>query len=119
MPRRLNYTNRQKIKRQDVSIRLHRNAQGLSFNADLRLAEYKLDRVTPPPRVFVEAYRSAAALWKRFDFGRVGTVRAPEDCSLNEFGVAEGVLFRVKVSAVGDDTLGRLVAEADAIRPQL
>src|SRR4051812_5348630 len=119
MPRRLNYTNRKKINRDDVSIRLHRNGQELVFDADLRLADYKLDKITPPPQVFVEAYRGASALWKRFDFGRYGTVQAPADRSLDEFGVPEGILFRVKVSAADDDALGRLLAEADAVRPRL
>jgi hypothetical protein len=119
MPRRFNYTNRQKINREDVSIRLRRNGEGLVFDADLRLADYKLDKITPPPQVYVEAYRGASALWKRFDFGRFGTTRPPDDRSLNEFGVPEGILFRVKVSAAGDDTLGRLLAEADRITPRL
>jgi hypothetical protein len=33
--------------------------------------------------------------------------------------VPEGILFRVNVSAAGDDALGRLLAEADAIRPRM
>lgn len=119
MPRRLNYTNRKRINRDDVSIRLHRNGHGLAFDAKLRLADYKLDTISPPPHVYVEAYRGASALWKRFDFGRYGTDKAPDDCSLDEFGVPEGILFRVKVSAAGDDALGRLLADADAIRPRL
>ncbi|MGB7157702.1 MAG: hypothetical protein WBD40_06525 [Tepidisphaeraceae bacterium] len=118
MPRRLNYTGRKKINRADASIRLQRDGDGLSFVADLRLADYKLDQVTPPPRVYVEAYRGASTLWKRFDFGRVGTIQAPEDRSLDEFAVPEGILFRVKVSAEGD-ALGKLLAEADKIHPRL
>lgn len=119
MPRRLNYTNRHKIKRDDISIQLRKETDGLFFDADLRLASYDLDKVTPQPHVYVEAYRGASALWKRFDFGRAGTIQAPEDRSLDEFGVLEGILFRVKVSAAGDGVLGRLLAEADAIRPRL
>jgi hypothetical protein len=118
MPRRLNYTGRKKINRADAAIRLHRNGQRLAFDADLRLADYKLDRVSPPPRVYVEAYRGASTLWKRFDFGRFGALQPPEDRSLEEFETPEGILFRVKVSAEGD-TLGKLLAEADAIQPRL
>jgi len=119
MPRRLNYTGRKKIKRDDVSIRLHRDGNGLSFDADLRLADYGLDKIEPPPLVYVEAYRGASALWKRFEFGHVDTKQKPDDCSLDEFGVPEGILFRVKVSAAAADALGRLLAEADGIRPRL
>ena len=118
MARRLNYTGRKKITRQDVSIRVHRNGQGLIFDADLtRIGEYKLD---PQARVYVEAYRSASTAWHRWDFGRVGIISAPsvEQRSLDRFGGADGLLFRVKVSADGE-SLGKLLAEADAIRPLL
>src|SRR5438093_603771 len=118
MPRRLNYTGRKKINRNDASIRVKRNGDGLVFDADLRLANYRLDEISPPPRVYVEAYRGASTLWKRFEFGRVGTIQPPQDRSLDEFGVPEGILFRVKVSAEGE-SLGKLLAEADAIRPRL
>jgi hypothetical protein len=117
MPRRLNYTGRKKINRPDASIRIRRS-DGLAFDADLRLSGYRLEQVTPPPRVYVEAYRGASTLWKRFDFGRIGTLQPPADRSLDEFGVAEGILFRVKVTAEGD-ARGKLLAEADRIRPRL
>lgn len=117
MPRRLNYTGRKKINQTDALIRLRRTEHGLSFDADLRLAEYNLEQLTPPPHVYVEAYRGASTLWKRFDFGRVGTLSPPPDCSLNEFSIPEGILFRVKVSAEGA-LLGQLIAEADRIRPR-
>ena len=120
MPRRFNYTNRQKINREDISIRLLQNGPSLSFEADLQLADYKLANPgAVPPEVFVEAYRGASALWKRFPFGRVGALTPPSDRALDEFGVPEGILFRVKVSATDDADLGRLVADADAIRPKL
>lgn len=120
MPRRLNYTDRRKINRADVSIRLLRNGQNLSFDADLRLGDYDVAAPgTVPPQIFIEAYRGASALWKRFSFGRVGAIEAPVDRSLNEFGIPEGILFRVKVSATDNCDLGRLVADADAIHPLL
>jgi hypothetical protein len=115
MPQRLNYTGRQKILKQDVSIRVREQLDGLSFDADLRLAEYKLD---PQARVYVEAYRSASTAWDRWDFGRVGLLSPPEQRRLDKFGGADGVLFRVKVSAT-DQAIGKLLAEADAIRPLL
>lgn len=119
MPRRFNYTDRKKINRDDISIRIQRGGEGLIFDAEIRLADYKLDGISPPPQVFVEACRGASSLWKRFDFGRLGTIQPPLDRSLDEFGVPEGILFRVKVSAADEDSLGRLVAEADAVQPRL
>lgn len=45
-------------------------------------------------------------------------LQAPAERSLDEFGGPEGILFRVKVSG-DDETRGRLLAEADKIRPKL
>src|SRR4051812_9243484 len=110
MARRLNYTGRKKIARHDVSVRVHSNGQGLSFDADLsRLGGYRLD---PQARVYVEAYRSASTAWERWDFGQVGIITPPPEDrrSLDRFGGADGLLFRVKVTA-GGDALGKLLAE--------
>lgn len=119
MPRRFNYTNRQRIRREDAAIRLRRENGRLRFDADLKLGSYIFGPVESKPRVYVEAYRGPSAQWKRFDFGAVDTCRAPSDCTLDEFGVPEGILFRIKVTATGGEGEGRLLAAADAIRPRL
>lgn len=119
MPRRLNYTNRKKIRREDVSIQVRRDGVALSFDADLKLAGYGFEREQPSPQVFLEAYRGASTVWKRFDFGRYETARPPEDRSLDEFGIPEGILFRVKISSTAPTNPGRLLGEADGIRPRL
>ena len=113
MPRRFNFTGRSKISQSDISIRLVRKESRLSFEADLRLKQYNLDSAS---RVFIEAYRGASTLWKRFDFGRVGLTRAESPCWLDEFGTEDGILFRVKITGQGGE-LGRLLAAADRIRP--
>ncbi len=118
MAQRINYTGRKKITKEDVPIRIISNGNGLTFNVELsKLVEYKLD---PQARVYVEAYRSASTAWDRWDFGRVGLISPPpiEQRSLDKFGGADGLLFRVKISADGE-ALGKLLAEADAIRPVL
>lgn len=119
MPRRLNYTGRQRISRRDVSIRLRQGTNGLKFDADFRFNSNTLKKIMPPPSLYVEAYRGAHAIWKRFDFGSIAAIQPPTDRSLNEFVVPEGILFRVKVSDKSEDSLGRLLAEADSIRPTL
>lgn len=119
MPRRFNYTGRQRIRREDAAIRIQQDSAGLRFDADLRLASYGFDAIEPKPKVYVEAYRGASAQWKRFDFGFVDTCRAPANCTLDEFGAPEGILFRVKVTGRTGDADGRLLAAADAIRPRL
>ena len=119
MPRRLNYTDRKKIRREDVSIRVRNGEHGISFDADLRLGNYAFHKVTPPPKVYIEAYRGASTVWKRFAFGHVDTLRPPDNRTLDEFGVPEGILFRIKVSASEGPLAGRLLGEADGIRPLL
>lgn len=118
MSRRLNYTNRQKIMRDDVSIRLSKiDGEGIKFDAEFSLDKYKLNGIEPSPDIFIEAYRGASALWKRFCYGSVGRVEVPVDRSLNDFGVPDGILFRIKVTAADGSAAGRLIAEADSIRP--
>jgi hypothetical protein len=115
MPRRLNYTGRKKINRSDIVIRVIEVQDTIHFDASFTLASYDLD---PEAHVYVEAYRGASAVWKRFDFGRVGLLRAPAERSLNEFGSADGIRFRVKVCGSGV-RVGKLLAEADAVHPRL
>lgn len=118
MPRRLNYTNRQRVLREHIDIRIVDRELRLAFEADLDLGHYAFEKFSPRPRVYVEAYRGGTASWKRFDFGRVGEVAAPEDTFLEDFRVADGVLFRVRISATMPDGAVRLVGEADAIHPR-
>jgi len=115
MQRRFNFTGRKKINQGDITIRIVQSSGHISFDADLRLSDYSL---AADAFVFVEAYRSVSTLWKRFPFGRVGALTPPPNAFLDEFGHAEGILFRVKVTS-RDDHSGRLLAEADRIRPRL
>lgn len=108
MLRRFNYTDRKRIRRDDVSI-VTRTAAGPAFDADLSLlTTYDFDRQCC---VYVEAYRKTT--WMRFNFGLVGAIAPPPDRSLGRFGVADGVQFRVKVTDPSSNH--RLVAEADGI----
>jgi len=119
MIRRLNYTGRKRIRREDARIALlDANAEGSrTFAADLSLARYQLP---PDAVVFIEAYRQTT--WRRFHFGRVSALEPPTDCSLRAFGSGEGVRFRVKIVEKRDDgeaTLPAVIlAGADQIRPQ-
>lgn len=115
--RRLNYTKRKKLTRDQVRIRLTPNGDGRprTFHADLTL---------PPDlpgdaRVFVEAYRSSPAARMRFDFGTVDAVRAPapDEARLTDFNDdLPPPLFRVKVTDAREAP-GKLLAEAHQIRP--
>lgn len=113
MQRRFNYTNRKKINTKDARFRIDGHGPSLRFEADLALGGYDL---APDGRIFVEAYRGSTASWKRFEFGRVGAPVRPMTGPLAEFGDADGILFRVKVTDSADGA-GRLLAKADQIRP--
>jgi hypothetical protein len=109
--RRLNYTGRKRIRREDVSISLNgKPGEIATFDANLtRLAEYKLP---DSARVFVEARLQTR--WMRFEFGTVGAITPTADRRLTEFDSTDGVLFSVKVTASADKA-GKLLAEADRI----
>lgn len=110
--RTLNYTNRQRIRREDARISIRETKSGHVFDANLRLMDYGLPG---DARVFVEAYR--VIQYMRFDFGQVGALRTPDDLLLRDFDFPEGILFRVKV-VTSADPHGLLLAEADQIRPR-
>lgn len=109
MIRRFNYTNRLRIRRKDVQIKVRNDGGQLVFDADLSaLAGYELP---PEGLVFVEAYRQAS--WMRFGFGQVGAITPAQNRILSQFDTADGIKFRVKVTSHTD--IHTLLAEADAI----
>jgi len=108
MIRRLNYTDRSRIRRTDVSFSIV-SLTPPSFTANLSsLSKY---RFPPESRVFVEAYRLTT--YMRFDCGRIGALEVPKAAVLTEFDTYEGILFRVKVSAAGESH--KLLGEADRV----
>jgi hypothetical protein len=115
MPRRFNYTGRKHISKEDAKISVLANNGNIYFSAEIRLDSYRL---SPEARVFVEAYRGASTSWKRFDFGRVSLLRPAGDLSLNDFGIPDGILFRIKVISNEEGT-GRILAEADRLFPKI
>lgn len=117
MPIRLNYTGRKKINREDARFRLRPGAGTVAeatFDADLRLDRYKIPE--PDARVWVEAYHRTVRM--RFDFGRVGLIVPQSDRRLTLFPDPNVVLFRVKVTSEGAAEHGKLLAEADGIKPR-
>jgi len=111
MIRRLNYTQRVRIRREDVSIAVRESDGNISFEADLTRLRGDHYDFPEKARVFLEAYRQT--LWMRFDFGTIGALQPPANRSLNAFGDSEGILFRVKVTA--PDESRRILAEARGV----
>lgn len=110
--RRLNFTRRHRIVRDDVQIVLHDRTTPPTFHASLKLERYGFP---PDARVFVEAYRQTTVL--RFDFGTVSVPAQPAHSSLEEFDSPAAILFRIRVTASSGRN-GILLGEADRIRPQ-
>jgi hypothetical protein len=110
MPQRFNWTERKRIGRTDASISLVKSTPLPSFDATIKVGDYDLPL---DARVVVEAYRQTT--WRRFGFGTVALVRAESACTLEAFGLTDGVRFRLKVLAPASED-GRILAEADRIR---
>jgi hypothetical protein len=109
--RRLNYTGRKKIRREDLSIALHDMPNApVFFDADLtKLSAYKL-----PDDAIVSVEARLQTRWMRFSYGTVGTITPAADRTLTEFDSPDGILFSLKVTAVTGNP-GKLLAEADGI----
>lgn len=119
MIKRLNYTGRRRIRREDVIIQVTNEGTSVpTFSAQLSLGRYRLPASA---RVFVEAYRQTS--WQRFDLGTVGEPRLPDDRRLSAFGSVEGVFFRVKIVEAGepgsDGRPARILGHADRLRPRV
>lgn len=111
MIRRLNYTGRRRIPRENIRIAIYRNGEIEEFDARVSCGGLGLPESA---LVFVEAYHKSD--WMRFDFGTVGQVTIPRDRRLTSFYRGARVLFRVKAVAT-DGESGRIIAEADRIVP--
>lgn len=111
--RRLNFTHRQRIRRDAVDIVLRPGDDGVPvFDAAIDLGEYNF---AADARIFVEAYRQTTLM--RFDFGCVSVPRPPSDRRLADFDSEEEVLFRVRITAISQRP-GVLLGEADQLRPK-
>lgn len=111
--RRINFTERQRIRRDDVNIILRRDDRGaIHFDMSLDLSSY---RFAPDARLFVEAYRQTTLM--RFDFGTTSVQAPPVDRYLADFESEAEVMFRVRVTAVSARP-GVLLGEADQLRPR-
>lgn len=112
MIRRFNYTDRQKIPREQVSFTWIENHPGpLQFRAEIDLdLPGPLD---PTAQIWVEAYSGPVVM--RFSFGTIGLRAHPHETELSEFPPGLKPLFRVKVVEAGEKR--RILAWADAITP--
>ena len=111
MKRKLNYTGRKKIKRQDFIVSIIKdNSDTKSFSAEIMLDEYDFP---PDAKIFVEAYRFTEI--KRFDFGKVSKIKKP-NTDISEMSHKDHLLFTLKVV----DNLfekGKILGCLQSVRP--
>jgi hypothetical protein len=118
---RINHTGRRKIDKQHAIVALRDEPvgtrRGWYFELQLDLSSYPLP---PDARLFVEASRQAVLM--RFDLGTINT-RLPLSTlqrTLTDFNPdPDGVKFRLKVTQPDGPDAGKLLAEADGIRPDI
>lgn len=108
---RINYTGRERIRRESVSVGITGNPPAATVAANFALEDYGFPGTS---RVVLEAY--AGWLVQRFEFGTVDTIAPPVDPRLTEFDSVSGLLFRLKIIGVGADE-GRILGAADQIHP--
>lgn len=113
MRRSFNYTHRRRINRTRVHVRLLNGEPAQTFDATLDLGGLGLPE---DGEVFVEAYYRTRFM--RFPFGRVDALAPPADRRLTEFPGEGTVFFRVRVVQADGGERGRLLALADAVRPE-
>ncbi|MEQ8820753.1 MAG: hypothetical protein RLY93_10955 [Sumerlaeia bacterium] len=116
MARRLNFTERQRIHRKSVILRVRvgENGQAPVLTPQFFFGQYDFPNSA---RVFLEAYRQASQM--RFDFGAPRGDWTPEPVELRDFRDMTGVRFRLKVTRVEDPRRGLLLGHADKLKPEL
>lgn len=111
MRRRFNYTERQRIPRDQVLIAVSEGSP-VTFDAAFELEDCDFQ---PEARVIVEAYRQR--FYSRFDFGPVSNIRAPSDRRIEGAEGLEQIYFRVKVVDT-EEARGRILGLADKLSPE-
>ena len=111
MQRRFNYTNRQRITRNDIAFTIVEDGDGNpKFHANIDLSSYDLP---PDAQVWVEAYDRNAFM--RFPFGVAEAPESEGSTTLTDFVGTDSYYFRVKV--VDQRARSRLFAVADSVSP--
>ena len=111
MRRRFNYTNRQRIKRSDLSFTIVEDEEGTDrFYAGIDLKNYNFPS---DASVWVEAYDRNALM--RFPFGSVAEPKSKYSTTLTDFAGTDSYYFRVKV--IDKLHRSRLFGVADSVSP--
>lgn len=110
--RRLNYTGRQRVRREHIEIRMLETAPGAPLKAQVEL---NLESYSFPgsATVILEAYHSSSGM--RFELGRIGDINIPPELELSEVDHVGNVNFRLKVIDTASHN-GRVLGSAEKLQ---
>ncbi|MDA7615163.1 hypothetical protein N8574_01835 [Akkermansiaceae bacterium] len=114
MLRKYNYTDRQRIPRNEITFEYFEGEGETPSSFRAELSSNALNHIQSDAQIWVEAYSGATV--ERYDFGRAGKIISPKDTSLKAFPRGLKPLFRIKVTDPLDSRC-RLLAFADKIAP--
>ncbi|MBU2527592.1 MAG: hypothetical protein KKC03_13425 [Bacteroidetes bacterium] len=112
--RRINSTNRRRIKREHIDIRMLESGprEPLKAKASLSLQEFGFPASAA---VAIEAYHRSSGM--RFDCGTIGSLSVPPVLILDEVDRSGSALFRVKVTDTETEP-GKILGSAERIQPR-
>lgn len=117
MKRRFNSTGRKHIPSSVVNIRLvHPDDPRDPVSFDVDLSKLKTLGLPNIAKVYVEPYVTGSSSIMRFPFGTIDSIVVPADRTLSELDAGGRIVFRIKV-VDESETLGRILAASNAIRP--
>lgn len=112
MRRRINYTGRRKIPKEEVSIILNKDDHTIrSFNVKINLDGFNFP---PDAKIYIDAYHRTEI--KRYDFGTVENIVQPHDTGLAGLAYPENLKFRILIVDESGQH-GLILAHADGIKP--
>ncbi len=89
MKRRINYTNRRRINKSDISIRvIRKDGEAQYFELDVGLENYDFPSKA---KVYVDAYRLSE--FRRFEFGTVESPKEIDKADISDLGYRDSLLF--------------------------
>jgi hypothetical protein len=108
MKRKLNFTGRKRIPKENIKIELNRENEKIkSFDAQINTENLELPKNS---NVIVETYFKTELY--RYSFGTIGKIEQPSSTDLSHIGFSENLRFRVIVT----DDNGKILAMAERIR---
>ncbi|MDI6732678.1 MAG: hypothetical protein QME51_02145 [Planctomycetota bacterium] len=112
MRRRFNYTDRQRIKHENVSAKINKTDYAVSFDATASLENMNLQQ---DASVYLEIYHGTVS--RRYFLGTIRNNKRISDRDISDLGYVDYLMFRVRV-VDESNKIGLILAAADKISPR-